>query len=413
MSHPSPPEDFHPVVSRRDWGGRATRAEVNLEAIEANIRGLVAHVRGREVMAVVKADGYGHGASWIGRAALEAGATRLAVYTVDEGVALRRAGITAPVLVFGPFEDSEAGKLTAHDLTATVTSARAAEALARVPGGKTIRVHLKVDSGLTRAGASVDEIVTLADRVGQIGSIELEGIYTHFARADEPDEATTASQIAAFRAALERLRGAGHTFGVVHLANSAGTLWSADGWKDMVRVGIAMYGCSPNPAIPSPVALRPALSLLSTVARVTSVEPGTGVGYGHTFRATRRSRIALVPIGYGDGLHRALGNGAGSVLIREERAPIVGRVSMDQITVDVTEVPGVAVGDAVTIIGRQGAAVQTADDLARALDTISYEVLTSVQGRVPRLYASGGRVVGARTLGKDEPIASANGTERE
>jgi alanine racemase len=243
----------------------------------------------------------------------------------------------------------------------------------------------------------LNEVDSLADLVGKLPGIEAEGIYTHFACADEPGS-TTAAQLAGFRGALQRLQAAGHSFRLIHASNSAGTLWVSDAPCNVVRAGIAMYGYSPNPSRPSPVPLRPALSLLSTVARLTSIAPGTGVGYGHAFRAGRPSRIALVPIGYGDGLHRALGNGVGSVLIRETRAPIVGRISMDQITVDVTDVRGVRAGDDVTIIGRQGAVAQSADDVAAALGTISYEVLTALLRRVPRLYVSGEQILAARTL---------------
>lgn len=370
-----------------------TRAEISLDAIEANVRALRRRAEGRALMAVVKANAYGHGAEAVARAALDAGASWLAVYTVDEGVSLRGGGIRAPILVFGPFEDGEADDIVRHGLTPTIHSAAAAESLGRVADGARVPYHLKVDTGLTRAGVRPEDVLPLVQKLRAMPWLEPEGIYTHLASAEEPDPTTTTRQLERFRSILEALRQANQPFRVAHTCNSAGTLTVADDLGDIVRAGIALYGYYPAPHLTHRASLRPALALLSAITRLTTIEPGTGVGYGHEFRADRKTRIALVPIGYGDGLHRSAGHGSASVLVRGMRAPIVGRVSMDQVTADVTDIPGVTQGDEVTLIGRQGTETQTADELAAATGTISYEILSSLQGRVPRIYSRAGRIV--------------------
>jgi alanine racemase len=359
---------------------------VNLDAIAGNVQSLCRLAAGAQLMAVVKANGYGHGALAVGKAALEAGATWLGVYTVEEGGVLRQGGIEAPILVFGPFEPGEAADIWRWNLTPTVTSLAAAEALQRMAAGRRLRFHLKLDTGLARAGVCPSEAIPLVNALRRFPALEPQGVYTHFASADEAFKEPTRDQLRIFLATASGLAEAGFNFPLKHAANSAATLDMPETHLDMVRTGIGMYGCYPSSDVRRTADLQPALRLLSAVSRVHGVPAGTGVGYGHEFRCCRDSTIALVPIGYGDGLPRSLGHGSGRVIIRGTCAPIVGRVSMDQITVDVTDVPEVYVGDPVTLIGQDRDAVQTADDVAAQAGTISYDIVTGLLPRVPRLY---------------------------
>ena len=388
-----------PIEKSPDWGGRPTRAEVDLDAITANARALKQLVAGVKLMAVVKANGYGHGASVVAEAALEGGADWLGVYTVEEGIVLRQAGITAPVLVFGPFGSGEAADVWRSRLTPTVTSLAAADALQRVaPNGETLPFHLKIDTGLARAGLSTEDAVPFMRALRQFSALWAQGLYTHFASADDLSPEPTRSQLRLFLQTADRLEAAGHSFVLKHAANSAATLCLPEARLDMVRTGISIYGYYPSQQVDKTVAVRPALSLLSAICRVHLVPAGAGVGYGHEFRGRRPTKIALVPVGYGDGLPRAFGLGCGLALVRGRAAPVVGRVSMDQITLDVTDVPGVEVGDPVTLIGAQGDIRQTADDVARQAGTISYEILAGLLPRVPRVYVRAGSVVGTARL---------------
>ncbi|MBV9282285.1 MAG: alanine racemase [Chloroflexi bacterium] len=401
-----PPDGFFPIDSSADWGGRATRAEVNLDAIRTNVRALHASLRGARLMAVVKGDGYGHGAVPAAGAALSAGATWLGVYTVPEGVALRRTFAEVPILVFGPFQRSEARDIWEARLTPTIVSREAAESLQRTANGRTLPYHVEIDTGLTRAGIDPAEALPLMRCLGAYPGLRPQGLYTHFACADECDKGTSRRQFGAFMAVANLLDREGHTFPLKHAANSAATLDLPETHLDLVRTGISIYGYYPSRDVRRAVPLRPALSLISAATRVHRVPAGRGVGYGHEFRCRRPSTIALVPIGYGDGLPRCLGCGNGRVLVRARFAPIVGRVSMDQITIDVTDIPGVQLGDPITLIGRDGEMTQSADDLADRAGTISYEILTGLLPRVPRLYVAGGNVVGKPELETEPHVES-------
>ena len=376
------------------WSGRSTRAEVNLDAVRANVMGLRRHVGESRLLAVVKANGYGPGATMVARAALDGGATWLGVYCVEEGVALREAGIEAPILIFGPFEAGEASDVVESRLTPTIHNLEAAEALSRVAANRTVPFHLKIDTGLTRAGVPPEDALALAKRLRDLPTLRPQGLYTHFASADEPCKESTWEQLRVFLETADAIERAGITFPLRHAANSAATLDCPPTWLHMVRCGISIYGCYPSDAVSRTVPLQPALALKTTVARVRQVPAGTGVGYGHEFRCCRDSIIALAPIGYGDGLPRTLGHGTGRVLVREALAPIVGRVSMDQITVDVTDIPAVTPGDEVTLIGTQAGVSQTAEDVAAQAGTISYDIVTGILPRVPRLYYQRGELVG-------------------
>jgi alanine racemase len=379
---------------------------VSLDALSENIRAMRAAVAPAALMGVVKANAYGHGLIAVAREMIAAGAAWLGVYAVEEGLVLRSAGIEAPILVFGPFTRGEAPAFVEANLTPTVTRVDAAEMLAGAHTGPPLSVHVKVDTGLTRAGAIPEDVLPLVSRIGEIPTLRFGGIYTHFASADEADKTPSRAQLSVFRAVLDGLRSAAIEIPLTHAANSAATLELPEAHFGLVRAGIASYGYYPSAEVRRDVPLRPVLQLLSAVTRVRSVPVGTGVGYGHEFRARRPSTIALVPVGYGDGLPRSLGNGRGRVLVHGVPAPIVGRVSMDQVTLDVTDLPDVQVGDEAVLIGEQVWSAQTADDVGDQAGTISYDILTGLLPRVPRIYVRGDEIVGVASLTRGTGVAS-------
>lgn len=383
---------FRPPISRADWGGRATRAEIDLDSVAHNTAALKNFVRPTKLMTVLKANAYGHGAAPVAHTAVEAGADWVAAYTVGECLDLRRAGIGVPCLILGPFERSEVDAILDWNLTPTIYSAKAAELLQQASRDRIVEFHLEIDTGMTRAGHFPDDAVELMRTISRFPSLQGAGLYTHFASADESDSSTTRAQFDVFQRARRRLTAEGFRFQVHHAANSAGLIAHGETHLDLARAGISTYGYYPGD-VPRSVDLRPALQLASSIVRLSHVPAGTAVGYGHTFRCARESLIALVPIGYGDGLRRALGQSRGQVIIRDRFAPVVGRVSMDQISVDVTDIQGVSVGDEVVIIGSGGTVEQGADDIAERLDTISYEILSTIMPRVPRLYTRHGSVL--------------------
>lgn len=365
-----------------------TRVEVDLDAIMHNVRAIKAHVASSvSVMAVVKANAYGHGTVPVGLAALHAGADRLAVARVEEGLELRRAGITAPVLVLGYTLPTAIHAALAAGLTLTLTepaqvtaAVQAAHALHR-----TVGVHVKVDTGMGRFGLLLEEAVGFLQSIVTQPALVVEGLYTHFAVADAADKTYTLAQFAAFEDILARAGQAGITIPLRHVANSAATLDLPAMHLDAVRPGIALYGLRPSDEVPPVVPLRPALALKSRVARVRTLPPGASIGYGRTFVTRHPLPVALVPAGYGDGVHRLLSN-RGAVLINGQRCPIVGRVSMDQIVVDVSQAGAVTVGDEVVLIGAQGNEQMSAEEVARYAETINYEVTTGLTSRPPRYY---------------------------
>lgn len=382
-------------VSTVEWGGRVTRAEVDLDVIKQNVRALRQRASRSDLLVVVKADGYGHGSVAIGRAVLAAGAARLGVYTVDEGVALREAGIGVPILVFGPFTQQEAKLLVEADLTATIGTVEMLDTLVATSPARPVPCHIKLDTGLTRNGVEPAALLPLVRRIEATPSVWLEGIFTHFARSDEADKRSARGQFTLYQEAVAAVEAEGFRVPIKHTAASGAVHDLPETYLDMVRCGISVYGYYPSEEVSHAVTLRPALSLLSAVSRYHVARAGTGVGYGHEFVCRRDTPIALVPIGYGDGLPRTFGRGNGTVLIRGHRAPVVARVSMDQITIDVSGVPDVEVGDEVVLIGRQGDEELTADDMALATGTINYDILCGIMPRVPRLYTEGGRLVAA------------------
>jgi alanine racemase len=361
---------------------RPTWAEVDLGAIRANTAAVQTRAEPAALMAVVKADGYGHGAGPVAAAALEAGATSLAVALVEEGVALRARGVRSPILVFAEADVDSVADALAADLELMVASPGAIAAIAR-SAGRGPRVHLKIDTGMHRAGAEIAHVVDLARQIDDAG-LTLAGVWSHLATADEPEHPWSATQLDRLEQALTDLRAAGVSWERTHVANSAGALFHPRARFDVVRVGISLYGVAPNPGFDPGVELRPVLSLHSRVVSVRSIEPGESVSYGAHWTSAEATRIATVPIGYADGVPRRLGLVGGEVLVRGRRRPIRGVVTMDQLMIEVDD--SVAVGDAVVLLGTQGRETIGAWDWAGPLDTIAYEILTGIGPRVPRRY---------------------------
>lgn len=365
----------------------STWVQVDLVAIRGNVQAVL-DAGAPDVMAVIKADGYGHGAVAVGRAALAGGASRLGVARADEALELRAAGLDAPILLLGHVPPATIGALieAAVDLTLWTDEQIAAVAAVARERGLIAGVHLKIDTGMTRLGCHPQDAADLARAVRAAAGLRLEGVFTHLARADETTgdgAATTARQLDAFETALTALDDAGLRPALVHAANSAGALAVPRSRYDMVRLGIAMYGLSPGPQVRLPEAVRPALTWRSVLARVEDVPPGRGVSYGHLHHTTAVQRIGTVPVGYADGWRRVAGN---EVLVAGVRVPVLGRVCMDQCMVDLDRVPGAAVGDEVVLIGSQGTERISGDDVGGRWGTIGYEVVCGIGRRVPRFH---------------------------
>jgi len=378
------------------------RAEIDLQAIAHNVRELrrITHPNAR-LMGVVKADGYGHGAVEVARCALENGAERLGVARIDEAIQLREAGIKAPILIFGYTLPELARELLEYDLTQTVYTSALARALSRtaVSIGKKIKIHLKVDTGMGRLGlllqnfkphhsdkmidaAAVDETLAIAGLKG----LELEGIFTHFATADSADKRYAENQLDLFTNYLSRMRKAGLTPAVRHAANSAALIDMPQSHLDMVRAGIALYGLFPSDEVNKKrVFLRPAMALRARVIHIKKVPAGFNISYGITYKTQKPTTIATVPVGYADGLNRLLSPG-GQMLVHGQRVPIVGRVCMDLTMLDVGSIDNVQAGDEVVIFGQQGHESLTVDEMAASLNTINYEIVSTITARVPRVY---------------------------
>ena len=371
----------------------ARLVRVRSAAIEANVRRLAERAGSAGLCAVVKADGYGHGAVTAARAALAGGASWLGVATIPEALevaeAAEMAGSDALVLVLSEVAPGLAAGARVScpgRVRFTVASAAGIEALATAPGPARA-VHLKVDTGMHRMGALPTELEAVSGALRAAGErLRLEGVWTHLAIADVPNDPFTAEQVARFDGALAALRRDGLPTGIVHAANSAGLLAHPDARRDMVRAGIAIYGVPPSPELEGAIELEPALELVSRVTAVRTVAAGETVSYGRHWRADQPTRVATVALGYADGVRRDSGSAGVEVLVRGRRCPIVGAVTMDQLMVDLD--PAIAgeatVGDEVVLIGRQGSDEVTATEVALRLGTIAYEVLTSISSRVPR-----------------------------
>ena len=367
-------------MSRWAWAG------VDLAAITHNVELIRTVAAPAAVWASVKADGYGHGMVRVAGAALHGGATGLCVALTQEGVSLREAGFTCPILVLSEQPVSELASAVRNGLDLTVYSRAQLDAIAAV-GGHGHPVHLKIDTGMRRVGAAADDAADLVAAIVDSRAVRLAGVFTHLANADHPDDPFSASQLATFDWVLASLAAAGYRVPMVHAANSAATLALPDARFDMVRVGIAMYGISPGPEIDSLAAgLQPALSLRARVAHVKRVSAGDGISYGLKYRFDADATVATLPLGYADGVPRRLFDCRGEVLIGGRRRRIVGVVTMDQMMVDCGD-DVVAIGDEAVLIGVQDSESITATEWADRLGTIGYEVVCSISARVERRYS--------------------------
>lgn len=363
-------------------------AEIDLAALRANVTTLRELAQPALLLAVVKADAYGHGAVPVSRAALDAGAAWLGVALVAEGAELRDAGIDAPILLLSEPPSDAADEVVARSLTPVVYTATGVDALAKAVaqrGSEPLAVHLKVDTGMHRVGCAPESAVALAQQIASRTELRLEGVLTHFAVADEPDNSYSQEQVARFESVLGELDLAGLRPPIVHAANSAG-LFTLDAARyHLVRCGIALYGIPPAPELASRVPLEPVMSLVARVSFVKDVDAGTAVSYGLRYSTPSATRLATVPAGYADGVPRNLGINGGEVLVHGHRRPIAGAVTMDQLVVDVGAL-AVEPGDDVVFLGRQGDEVITAGEWAEHLGTIAYEVVCGIGPRMPRRY---------------------------
>lgn len=382
---------------------RPTVARVDLQAIESNLKAISAFLSPRptpearapipspRVIAVVKANAYGHGAREVGLALERAGAAMLACADIEEGVALRRAGVRIPILVFGALGISDLDGVFEYDLTPTISTPAAADNLAaaasrRSDGAKAnrLRCHLKIDTGMNRLGFRHDNLSRTLPRIAESAHLAIDGVYTHFATADDPEHPAFGEQRERFERVLEQLPSLGISPRYRHAANSAALLRDERVWYDFVRPGLLLYGIVPPP-LAATLPLRPALSLHSRIVHVKGLRPGEGTGYGLTSAADHPRTIAIVPAGYADGLDRRIA-GRGFVLLRGRRAPVIGTVSMDMTTIDVTGMDA-SPGDEVVIVGEQGRESIGMREIAASIGTIPYELLCRVGTRIERVYA--------------------------
>ena len=373
---------------------RPTVARVDLGALRHNARALRAQLGGggTSLLAPVKADAYGHGLVPVARVLAEEGIDWFGVALLEEGLSLRENRIDRPILVLGGLTDGSELVAAEAGLTPVVYRSPSARALNAIAASRQmpIGVHLKVDTGMNRLGVPAADLGAFLDLLDDLDHIYVDGVLTHLADAEAEDSAATRAQLESFDAALAEVRRRGHHPRWVHAANSAAALRGLDSSNaNLVRPGLALYGVPPGARPEGAGGLRPVLSFESAISFLKTIPAGAGVSYGLTWTAPRPSRIATLPVGYGDGYWRTFGNRA-HVIVRGHRAPVVGRVCMDLCLVDVTDVPGVAEGDRAILLGRQGGAAVTASELASLADTIPYEVLCAVSPRVPRRYHDAG-----------------------
>jgi alanine racemase len=369
---------------------RPTLARVDLAALQANLRAIVSLLEGRaRVIAVVKANAYGHGAARVGLALEAAGADLLACADIEEGVLLREAGVRAPILIFGALSVSDLAGIFDHNLTPTISTPSAGRALQAAAAARGLRLacHLKIDTGMNRLGFRHDNLARTLPEIAKSPNLDIVAVYTHFATADNPDTSFMDDQRVRFDRARTTIAEAGLAPSFRHAANSAALLRDERVWYDFVRPGLLLYGLVPPP-LAATIPLRPALTLTSRVVAVKGMRPGEGTGYGLPTRVEQPTSIAVVPAGYADGLDTRLA-GRGAVLIRGRRAPIVGSVCMDMITIDVTAFAGenaVRTGDEVVIIGPQGDDRIDVREMAATIGTIPYEILCRIGTRIQRVY---------------------------
>lgn len=371
------------------------RAEVNLDAIANNVREIRKNIKaGTKLIAVVKADGYGHGAVQVAKAALAAGADELAVAILEEGIELRNSGIEVPVIILGAAFPEHSAEIIKHDLYQSVFSLESAKALAAEAKaqGKTAKIQIKLDTGMSRIGFQPEakDMEEIAE-IFALENVEVMSIFTHLSCADSSDKAYARMQNERFCSMLEELKKKGISLPPVHISNSAAIMDLPEYNYDAVRAGIILYGILPSDEVnKTALNLRQAMSIKARISHVKTLKPGECVSYGAHFRAARETIVATIPVGYADGHSRHLSN-KGRVLVKGQYAPIIGNVCMDQFMIDVTDIAGVRVGDEAVLMGAQGDEMIYANDIGDLTGTIGYEVVCRVTKRVPRLYMQDGK----------------------
>jgi alanine racemase len=366
---------------------RATVAEIDLEAFRENLLKVRARTGDKKkILAVVKANAYGHGAFELSKKALESGADMLGVGIAEEGIELRERGILdAPVLVMGGVLEDQIESIVDHDLSLVLFSEDITRRLSEtaVKKGKVVKIHVKVDTGMVRLGVPYKEAPGFFRSISGLKGIEIEGVLTHLACADNMKDEFTKVQISRFDRVLEELSSSGFRVPLIHAANSAAIINCPESYYTMVRPGIMLYGSTPDGR--SNIGLKPVMTWKTRIINMLKIERGEGVSYGHTFHVGKKSLVGVLPVGYADGYSRLLSN-KGKVIVHGKRVPVIGTVCMDMCLADVTDVPDVKVGDEVVLMGRQDKERVTAEEIAGLINTISYEIFCKVSARVPRVY---------------------------
>lgn len=382
---------------------RPTWAEINLDNFKHNLTEIKkVTCSTAKLCAIVKADGYGHGAVEVAREALACGVSYLGVAFLDEAVELRENGITSPILILGFTPENQFDKILEYNITQTVYNINSAVILSEcaLKRNKKAKVHIKIDTGMSRIGFCPDTLTTAEfKKLFLLKGLEVEGIFTHFARADERDKSCTNGQFQIFTEVVNTIEEDNYKIPIKHAANSAGILQYPETHLDMVRPGIILYGLYPSDEVArSLISLKPVMSLKTRVSNVKVLPKGRAISYGGTFITQRQSIIATLPVGYADGFSRLLSSKA-QVLIKGQRAPVVGRICMDQCMVDITDVQeSVSIGDEVILIGDDGNHRISAEEIAKLMGTINYEVVCGISKRVPRVYISGGKILKVKNI---------------
>jgi len=377
---------------------RRTRAEINLKAFKHNLQNLKTALGSKtEIMAVVKADAYGHGALPCARTAIESGVGYLGAGVIEEGIELRENGIKDPVLILGGIFADEVADLVHHNLSTILSTSHLAEALSKEgkKQGKTVNIHIKIDTGMNRLGVYPEDLLALTKKIGGLPNLKIEALSTHFSSADDEDLSITNQQIELFKNALNKLTNAGIIPSLTHLSNTSAIFRFPESHSKMVRPGLILYGALPSPILNSVVQnfcenenlknFEPVMQWKSRIILLKSVQKGQALSYSRKYFTQKDSRIATIPIGYADGLSRRLSNNM-EVLVKGKRVPQVGTICMDMSLIDVSEVPDVQIGDEVVIFGKQGEEVIQVEELAQKANTLPYEILCNVGKRVPRIY---------------------------
>jgi alanine racemase len=375
--------------------------EINLDAIAHNVKKIRQIVgKNTQIIAVVKANAYGHGAIEVSETLLENGVTMLGVGVIEEGIVLREAGIKAPILICGLTTNEQLESLVMYNLTATVCDLRAVKILSRIASEKKkkARIHVKIDTGMGRLGIPSEDTLNFVKKISLMENIEIEGIFTHFAATNEEDGNYTRKQFEKYKKALLELERGGINIPLKHVANSTTILNSYRFHLNAVRPGVIVYGLFPSPRTKQIVQLRPAAEFKTKIIFLKEVPAGKSIGYGRTYTTTKPTRIATLPVGYADGYSWLLSN-KGEVLVRGERAPIIGRICMDLCMIDVTHIGGVQTGDEIVLWGKQGSEMISAEEVAQKIGSIVYEVICMVdKERVPKVFIKNGKPFKVKSL---------------